>query len=306
MVAGPATGRSAARESGPARTRCRRRRWLDEPGRLSIHRGVQTRNEANTGPLGQRVREPPAPVGQLAVCTFRNVRLGSPMIAIDKVGPASATAGDTSRYQLFVSNPGFISFPAASVRIVDPNCDELPELVGKADAVGADDTPRTLDPGDVWTYSCSKKTVAPEDCRPSVVTNTAVVTGEAGGTTVRDDDRVDTSLRCPPSLPILSSHLRRHRSRLRNRLRLRRPLFHRAGAAGRRRCSGRRCRLPSDPLPVHSRPGSANQPRGHSDLTRPRARERPTREGADRADAAAAADSTRDAPAREIPAFACA
>jgi hypothetical protein len=139
--------------------------------------------------------------GQLAVCTFRNVRLGSPAISIDKVGPASATAGDTLRYQLFVSNPGDLPFPAASVRVVDPNCDEPPALVGKADAAGADDTPRTLDPGDTWTYSCSKKTVAPEDCRPSVVTNTAVVMGEAGGSTVRDDSRVDTALTCPPEPP---------------------------------------------------------------------------------------------------------
>jgi hypothetical protein len=105
------------------------------------------------------------------------------------------------RYQLFVSNPGDLPFPAASVRVVDPNCDEPPALVGKADAAGADDTPRTLDPGDTWTYSCSKKTVAPEDCRPSVVTNTAVVMGEAGGSTVRDDSRVDTALTCPPEPP---------------------------------------------------------------------------------------------------------
>jgi hypothetical protein len=139
--------------------------------------------------------------GQLAVCTFVNVRLGSPAIAIDKVGPASATAGDTLRYQLFVSNPGDLPFPAASVRVVDPNCDEPPALVGKVDAAGADDTPRTLDPGDIWTYSCSKKNVAPEDCRPSVVTNTAVVTGEAGGSTVRDDSRIDTALNCPPEPP---------------------------------------------------------------------------------------------------------
>jgi hypothetical protein len=139
--------------------------------------------------------------GQLAVCTFRNVRLGSPAIAIDKVGPASATAGDTLRYQLFVSNPGDLPFPAASVRVVDPNCDDPPALVGKADPPGADATPGTLDPGDIWTYSCSKKTALPEDCRPSVVTNTAVVTGEAGGSTVRDDSRVDTDLTCPPKPP---------------------------------------------------------------------------------------------------------
>jgi hypothetical protein len=139
--------------------------------------------------------------GQLAVCTFRNVRLGSPAIAIDKVGPASATAGDTLRYQLFVTNPGDLPFQAASVEVVDPNCDDPPALVGKADPPGADATARTLDPGDVWTYSCSKKTTAPEDCRPSVVTNTAVVTGEAGGSRVRDDSRVDTALMCPPEPP---------------------------------------------------------------------------------------------------------
>ena len=273
----------------------------DEPGQLSIDRRVQSRNEANAGPIGRRLREPQLLSGQLAVCTFRNVRLGSPAIAIDKVGPASATAGDTLRYQLFVSNPGDLPFPAASVRVVDPNCDpQPPALVGKADAAGADDTPRTLDPGDIWTYSCSKKTVAPEDCRPSVVTNTAVVTGEADGSTVRDDSRVDTALTCPPR----ASRASRATSPSRSRSAAARASVARcatgAGAAGRRRCSGRRCGLPSDHLPVHSRPGSANQPRGHTDLTRPRARERPTGEGADRADAAAAADSTRDAPAREV------
>ena len=169
--------------------------------------------------------------GQLAVCTFRNVRLGSPAIAIDKVGPASATAGDTLRYQLFVSNPGDLPFPAASVEVVDPNCDDPPALVGKADPPGADATPRTLDPGDIWTYSCSKKTAAPEDCRPSVVTNTAVVTGEAGGRTVRDDSRIDTSLTCPPEPPDPVEPPSLRRSRLRSRLGLRRPLCHR----GRRR-----------------------------------------------------------------------
>jgi hypothetical protein len=163
--------------------------------------------ECKVGTRGTRVRlgsvyaELRLRSGQLAVCTFRNVRLGSPAIAIDKVGPASATAGDTLRYQLVVRNPGDLPFPAASVEVVDPNCDDPPALVGKADPPGADATPRTLDPGDVWTYSCSKKTVAPEDCRPSVVTNTAAVTGEAGGSIRTDSSRIDTDLTCPPEPP---------------------------------------------------------------------------------------------------------
>ena len=236
-------------------------------------------------------RSAPSATSASARPRSRSTRWGRP--ARQRETPCGTSSSSATR----ASSP----FPAASVRVVDPNCDEPPALVGKADAAGADDTPRTLDPGDIWTYSCSKKTVAPEDCRPSVVTNTAVVTGEAGGSTVRDRERVDTALTCPPEPPSLSSHLRRYRS-------------HRASvaccatgavAAGRRRCSGRRCSLPPDHLPVHSRPSSANQPRGHTDLTRPRARERPIREGADRADAAAAADSTRDAPAQGGTAFAC-
>ena len=180
--------------------------------------------------------------GQLAVCTFRNVRLGSPAIAIDKVGPASATAGDTLRYQLVVRNPGDIPFPAASVKVVDPNCDDPPVLVGKADPPGADATPRTLDPGDVWTYSCSKKTAAPEDCRPSVVTNTAIVTGEAGGSTRERTAAVSIPpSRAPPSLHEPSSSLSS----------LRRPLCHR----GRRRPTPTMRRSPV-PLSVRPSPGA--------------------------------------------------
>jgi hypothetical protein len=135
--------------------------------------------------------------GQRAVCTFRNVRNGAPAIAIDKTGPATAVAGETLRYTLSVRNPGYVPFPAASVRVTDPNCDDPPELVGK----GGDATPRTLDPGDTWTYSCSRKTTAAADCTPSVVPNTATVTGEAGGASVSDESSIATSLTCPPTPP---------------------------------------------------------------------------------------------------------
>ena len=139
--------------------------------------------------------------GETATCTFYNVRRGTPGIAIDKTGPATATAGDTLRYTLLVTNPGELPFPAASVRVEDPNCDAPPELVGKADAAGSDDSPATLDPGDTWTYACSKKTVAPADCKPSVVPNTATVTGTAGGSTVTDSSSINTQLTCPPVPP---------------------------------------------------------------------------------------------------------
>jgi hypothetical protein len=135
------------------------------------------------------------------VCKFRNVRMGAPAIAIDKTGPATATAGDTLRYTLYVTNPGSLPFPAASVRVADPNCDSAPELVGKSDGAGADGTPATLDPGDTWTYACSRKTSAPENCEPSTVPNTATVAGTADGTTVTDSSSISTRLKCPPPTP---------------------------------------------------------------------------------------------------------
>ncbi len=139
--------------------------------------------------------------GESVTCTFVNVRLGSPAIAIDKTGPAQATAGDTLHYSLYVTNPGDLPFPAGSVHVVDPNCDAAPTLVGKADASGADDTPGTLDPGDTWTYACSRKTAAGADCSPAVIPNTATVTGAAGGRRVTDSSSINTSLGCPPKPP---------------------------------------------------------------------------------------------------------
>jgi hypothetical protein len=135
--------------------------------------------------------------GQRAVCTFTNVRIGATAIAIDKTGPATAVAGETLRYTLYVTNPGYVPFPEASLRVSDPNCDDPPELVGK----GGDATPRTLDRGDTWTYSCSRKTTAAADCTPSVAPNTATVTGEAGGVSVSDEASIATSLTCPPTPP---------------------------------------------------------------------------------------------------------
>lgn len=73
-----------------------------------------------------------------------------------------------------------------------------PAQVGKADAAGSDDSPAALDPGDTWTYACSKKTTANADCTPSAVPNTGTVSGAAGGQAVSDRSRIQTSLGCPP------------------------------------------------------------------------------------------------------------
>ena len=64
-----------------------------------------------------------------AVCTFRNIRTGSPAIALQKVGPQVATAGDLLRYRLFVENVGSLLFAESDVTVADPTCGDGPELV---------------------------------------------------------------------------------------------------------------------------------------------------------------------------------
>ena len=170
---------------------------LDYRSIVGCKRGTR-RRQVRTGAVYENLH---LSSGDRVVCTFRNVRIGSPAIAIDKTGPASAVAGETLRYTLFVTNPGFVSFPAASVRVTDPTCDNPPELVSKAGAAGPDASPRTLDPGDTWTYSCARNTTAPPDCTATVVPNTATVTGEAGGVSVNDNVTIETDLTCPPEPP---------------------------------------------------------------------------------------------------------
>jgi uncharacterized repeat protein (TIGR01451 family) len=165
---------------------------------VDCKRGVR-RAQRRSGPF---YTELTLVAGETAVCTFRNVRLGSPAIAIDKTGPAVAEAGDTLRYTIYVTNPGDVPFPAASVRVTDPTCDDPPALVGKAGPGGGTDaTPGTLDPGDTWTYACSRRTTAAADCEPSTVPNTATVNGTVGGTTATDRVTIATELRCPALPP---------------------------------------------------------------------------------------------------------
>ena len=140
--------------------------------------------------------------GAIASCTFFNLRPGQPAIAISKRGPAVATAGDTLRYGLLVTNPGDVSFPRSAITVTDPDCDAPPVRV----STQGDTTPGTLDPGDEWRYGCTRATAAGgAACVPSRIPNGATVTGTAGGATVEDEDEISTVLTCPdvpvPPLP---------------------------------------------------------------------------------------------------------
>jgi archaellum component FlaG (FlaF/FlaG flagellin family) len=132
--------------------------------------------------------------GDTGVCTFRNVRLGAPVsvITIDKTGPATAEAGATLRYTLYVENIGTVPISAGDVEVTDEGCDAPPELDNKQ----GDGSPGTLNPGDVWIYTCSRKTRAPGDaCEIRTVTNTAEVSGPP--TIEGDSSTISTILTCP-------------------------------------------------------------------------------------------------------------
>jgi uncharacterized repeat protein (TIGR01451 family) len=79
-----------------------------------------------------------------------------PAIAIDKVGPLTATAGDLVAYTLQVTNAGPQPFAAQSVVVTDALCQAAPALT----SVNGDATPGSLDPGETWTYGCSVQTQA--------------------------------------------------------------------------------------------------------------------------------------------------
>jgi uncharacterized repeat protein (TIGR01451 family) len=157
------------------------------------------RGDRRTGPVYEDLA---LTAGQRAVCTFRNIVPGTPAIAITKVGPDNATAGDTLRYRFDVENVGDVRFLEDAVTVTDPACDEPPVL----DSKGDDASPDNLDPGDVWTYRCSNQTESPGDgCEPTRVDNTGTVTGTtAGGITVNEDDSISVIIFCPdvpPPLP---------------------------------------------------------------------------------------------------------
>jgi hypothetical protein len=134
----------------------------------------------------------------LGFCRFVNARAGVPAIDIEKTGPALAQAGDTLRYSLYVTNPGDLAIPEDSIKVTDEGCDDPPKLTTK----NGDTSPETLDPGDTWTYACSRTTQeAGADCEVVAFTNVADVTGSVGGITVSDDGSVTTTIDCPEQPP---------------------------------------------------------------------------------------------------------
>jgi hypothetical protein len=123
-----------------------------------------------------------------------SVQVHHPVIAIDKSGPATAEAGGKITYSLTVTNPGSEPFAEGTVQVTDAKCNGEPvRLVTK----NGDSTPSTLDPGDVWSYTCSVQTAVGD----TAVHNIATVTGCDGlGKCVNASDTADTTLSQPEQI----------------------------------------------------------------------------------------------------------
>ncbi|MGZ4269568.1 MAG: MSCRAMM family protein, partial [Solirubrobacteraceae bacterium] len=110
-----------------------------------------------------------------------------PAIAIDKTGPATATAGALITYTLDVTNPGDMSFADPLVVVADALCQAPPALQTK----NGDGSPGTLDPGDRWTYTCQVQTQSGQ----TSVHNVGDVTGtDHNGHSVNATDDATTVL----------------------------------------------------------------------------------------------------------------
>jgi uncharacterized repeat protein (TIGR01451 family) len=110
-----------------------------------------------------------------------------PAVHIEKTGPARATAGDTVKYVLAVTNPGDILLVGQTLAVTDARCDAPPALRDK----GGDQSPDDFNAGDTWTYTCSVKSGA----SASRIDNTGTVVGfDPFGVRVTDDDPAVTLL----------------------------------------------------------------------------------------------------------------
>ena len=105
------------------------------------------------------------------------VRVIDPQIAILKSADATeVSGGETVRYSYVVTNPG--DDPLGSAGVLDDRCAPVVRTGGDGNANSR------LDPGETWTYTCSKALFKD-------TTNTATATGtDSAGRSVTDQDSV--------------------------------------------------------------------------------------------------------------------
>jgi uncharacterized repeat protein (TIGR01451 family) len=123
-----------------------------------------------------------------------------PGIALDKTGPATATAGELITYDLAVTNTGNTAFEQANVKLSDtvvtPSGGVCAGDLGTPKDKKGDQTPGQLNPGETWVYQCQVQTKVGD----TKVTNKGDVSGtDTGGKTVSASDTAETVLSAPAS-----------------------------------------------------------------------------------------------------------
>ena len=94
-----------------------------------------------------------------------------PAIAVEKNGPATVYHGDQATYTFKVTNPGNV--PLTAITVSDDKC--APVTGPTAKTGGNQDA--ALDPGETWTYTCTK-TIAPHQAgEANPIVNTVTATG---------------------------------------------------------------------------------------------------------------------------------
>src|SRR4051812_3470130 len=155
----------------------------DETAGGPVHNHDNSAEENDETPAGDvcaAVRVPGPPPGPPPT-TAASTNAPAPAISLGKSGPASAAAGTDVAFTLTVTNPG--DQPLTGVAVTDARCDaasvSLQSTTGSGGA--ADASPGSLDPGDVWTYTCSAHTATTD----TTLHNDASVAGTApSGATV--------------------------------------------------------------------------------------------------------------------------
>ena len=123
--------------------------------------------------------------GETVRCTFTNKKL-APGITIVKSGPAQVHHGGTMEFSFAVTNTG--NTPLMDVTVADNRCSPVQPV--KTDA--------ELEPGETWTYGCTKPVPAHAAGEADPLCNVATVTGEdEQGTTVTDTDEHCTDVLHP-------------------------------------------------------------------------------------------------------------
>jgi uncharacterized repeat protein (TIGR01451 family) len=113
-------------------------------------------------------------------------------IAVEKSGPATVYHGDQATFTFRVTNPGNV--PLTDVTVSDDKC--APVTGPTAKAGGNQD--QALDPGETWTYTCTKTIESHRGGEANPVVNTVTATGTGpGGEEPSDEDTHSTAVLHP-------------------------------------------------------------------------------------------------------------